>query len=218
MSDSLAPLQRRTIGRSRCFRFAFGALGIAASVACTSSAVSVAPAAAVSHAAPIWGPRRPSAAVTSSNEDGPVPDKLAGSSLPEDSASPAVAVTSWPVVDRSESPRPNPGASHEQGQTPTAPLVAAVIQSTMRREQGIIKRRCWTPLLESRGLSTPSTARVTLTLVISPSGAVESVRNTVDAASYPALGVCIAARVRNWSFPPTPGPTTTTISFVFAGQ
>jgi TonB family protein len=85
------------------------------------------------------------------------------------------------------------------------------------QNQPLIRRRCWQPALDARSAGAPSNARVNVNIVISPSGNVTSA-SASGGENFPGLASCIADRVRGWKFPPSGGPTSTSVPFVFAGQ
>lgn len=114
---------------------------------------------------------------------------------------------------------PGPVAGSGAGRAGSgAGLEAAAIQSTVQKNQNAVKRSCWQPALNGRSADAPSTARVTTTLQISPSGAVTSVKHSGDPRGYPGLGACIVGRLKTWTFPTSSGTTTANIPFVFAAQ
>lgn len=219
MSDCLPP-QQPTTSCSRRLRFAGMVVVGAVCFACATSASSGAAASSVSHAGPTPTSRHARCEERRSNEQRGAPAELPVSSSPLvlQATAPALATVSPLSVEQSVAQGPVAPTDHIARQYPTAPSSAAVIQSILRSHQGVIRRRCWVPMQERRGNATTSTARVTLTLVIAPTGTVESVRNTVGAPSYPGLGHCIANLVRTWSFPPASDVNETTLSFVFAEQ
>ncbi len=99
-----------------------------------------------------------------------------------------------------------------------AGLESSAIERTVQQYQSGVRRSCWQPALNNRALGAASSARVTATLRISPSGTVNSVSHSGDPSGYPGLANCIAARVKAWTFPKAAGPTTANIPFVFAAQ
>ncbi len=95
-------------------------------------------------------------------------------------------------------------------------LEAAAIQKTVQRYQSSVRRSCWQRALRASGAST--TARVSVTINIAPSGNVTSASTSGDPTGYPGLASCIQSKVKNWRFPRAAGPTTTRVPFVFAAQ
>lgn len=220
MSDSLPPFRKRPIWRARGLRLSFIVLAFTVCSACAAAAPSSAAAGREPHSGPTPTSTHPSAGEWSSNQHRrAVAERSVHADVFVPSAAPPEAATvSPPGVEQMVATSPVGGMGHRGSQSPTAPLSDAVIQSTLRSNQAVIKHRCWAQMQEHRALATPSTARVTLTLVIAPTGTVESVRNVVDEPGYRGLGACIAAMVRDWSFPPAPSVTETTIAFVFVAQ
>lgn len=108
----------------------------------------------------------------------------------------------------------NTGGSNTSGQ----PLDSASIQKTVGRYTGSVKRSCWQPALDGRSKDAPSSARVSVSIVVSPSGSVQSATTSGDPKGYPGLSSCIASRVRGWQFPASSGTTTVNVPFVFAAQ
>jgi predicted Zn finger-like uncharacterized protein len=97
-------------------------------------------------------------------------------------------------------------------------LEASAIQSTVQKNQNAVKRSCWQPALTGRSADAPSSARITTTIQIAPSGAVSSVKHSGDPRGYPGLAACVASRVKGWTFPKSTATTTAEIPFVFAAQ
>ena len=98
------------------------------------------------------------------------------------------------------------------------PLDSAQVQRTVSRYTASVKRSCWQPALDTRDKDAPSSARVTVTIKVSPSGSVQGVSTSGDPSGYRGLSNCIAARVRGWQFPASSGTTTVNVPFVFAAQ
>jgi hypothetical protein len=114
---------------------------------------------------------------------------------------------------------PNAGTgSNGTGNTAGQPLDSASIQKTVGRYTGSVKRSCWQPALDGRSKDAPSSARVSVSIVVSPSGSVQSATTSGDPKGYPGLASCIASRVRGWQFPASSGTTTVNVPFVFAAQ
>jgi hypothetical protein len=105
-------------------------------------------------------------------------------------------------------PPPSGGGQLSQGE----------IQGVVSQNQPLVKRKCWQPALEARPPNGPSNARVNGSLVIGPSGAVESASANGAEKDFPGLAPCIAARMKNWKFPASGGSTPVNVPFVFAGQ
>jgi hypothetical protein len=116
---------------------------------------------------------------------------------------------------------PGPGSSPGTSSGSTAgggQLDSGQIQSTVSRYTGSVKRSCWQPALDSRDPSAPTSARVSVTITVGPSGSVQNVTTSGEPRGYPGLASCIAGRVRNWQFPASGGTTTANVPFVFAAQ
>jgi predicted Zn finger-like uncharacterized protein len=97
-------------------------------------------------------------------------------------------------------------------------LDADTLQKTVSRYKGSVNRSCWQPALDTRDTNAPTSARVSVTLVVSPSGQVASATAGGDPVGYRGLARCIEARVRGWQFPAARGSTTVNVPFVFAAQ
>lgn len=110
-----------------------------------------------------------------------------------------------------------PGSSGQSGRGGEG-LDGAAIQRTVQRYQPSVRRSCWQRALSSRSALAPSSARVTVTIRIAPSGKVTGVSHSGEPAGYPGLANCITSKVRGWTFPAAAGPTTANVPFVFAAQ
>lgn len=97
-------------------------------------------------------------------------------------------------------------------------LDSASIQKTVSRYTSSVKRSCWQPALDTRAKDAPSSARVNVTITVSPSGSVQNVTTSGDPKGYRGLASCIQGRVRGWQFPASSGTTTVNVPFVFAAQ
>jgi predicted Zn finger-like uncharacterized protein len=106
------------------------------------------------------------------------------------------------------------GAGSSSGQG----LDADTLQKTVSRYKGSVNRSCWQPALDTRDTNAPTTARVSVTLVVAASGQVVSATTGGDPVGYRGLARCIEARVRGWQFPASRGNTTVNVPFVFAAQ
>lgn len=107
---------------------------------------------------------------------------------------------------------------HGSGSSSSQGLDADTVQKTVSRYKGSVNRSCWQPALDTRDRSAPTTARVSVTLVVSPGGQVQSVSTGGDPAGYRGLARCIESRVRGWQFPASGSSTTVNVPFVFAAQ
>jgi hypothetical protein len=115
-------------------------------------------------------------------------------------------------------PGSSPGTSSGSSSGSGGQLDSGQIQSTVSRYTGSVKRSCWQPALDSRDPSAPTSARVSVTITVGPSGSVQNVTTSGEPRGYPGLASCIAGRVRNWQFPASGGTTTANVPFVFAAQ
>ena len=97
----------------------------------------------------------------------------------------------------------------------TGQIDGSQIQSTVARYVGSVKRACWQQALSSRTQDAPPSARVNVTIIVAPSGAVQSATTGGEPKGYPGLSQCIASRVRGWQFPPSGDTTTVNVPFVF---
>lgn len=114
----------------------------------------------------------------------------------------------------------NPGAAPEGPDGPAlakGDLTAGEIKGVVDRNQPLIRRRCWQPEVSARqGMG--GGARVQASFTISPSGSVSSASASGAEEDYPGLSSCIAARIREWKFPPSASATPVNVPFVFAAQ
>jgi predicted Zn finger-like uncharacterized protein len=114
-------------------------------------------------------------------------------------------------------PSAGPGAG-ESATGGGGQLSSADIQKTVSAQQPGVRRACWERALNSRDLGAPSSARVSLSITVAPSGQVTRVSSTGDPAGYPNLATCIENRVRSWTFPRSGEQTTVNVPFVFTAQ
>jgi hypothetical protein len=105
-----------------------------------------------------------------------------------------------------------------QAAAPGGQLDGASIQRVVGNFTSSVRRGCWDQALAARGPDAPSSARVAVTITISPSGGVDNVTTSGDPKGYPNLAHCIESRVRGWHFPRSSGTTTANVPFVFAAQ
>ncbi|MBK8998288.1 MAG: zinc-ribbon domain-containing protein [Myxococcales bacterium] len=115
-------------------------------------------------------------------------------------------------------PTGGPGSTGSTGGGGGQPLDSGEIQKTVSKYTSSVKRSCWQPALDARSKDAPTSARVNVAIVVSPSGSVQSVSTSGDPKGYPGLASCIAARVKAWQFPASSGTTTVNVPFVFAAQ
>jgi len=105
-----------------------------------------------------------------------------------------------------------------QGSAPGGQLDGNAIQRVVANFSPSVRRGCWDSALAARGPDAPSSARVTTSISISPSGGVDNVTTSGDPKGYPGLSRCIESKVRGWRFPRSSGSTTANVPFVFAAQ
>jgi hypothetical protein len=106
-----------------------------------------------------------------------------------------------------------PGAAAPAGQ-----LDSASVQKTVSRYRNSVKRSCWQPALDTRDREAPTSARVVVTMTVTPGGRAQDVTTTGDPPGYRGLASCIAAHVAGWEFPPGSDSSTVNVPFVFAAQ
>lgn len=99
-----------------------------------------------------------------------------------------------------------------------SPLSQGEISGVVSSNQPMVKRKCWQPALEGRAPNASTNARVNGSLVIAPSGNVDTATASGSEKDFPSLAGCIANRMKGWKFPPSSGPTTVNVPFVFASQ
>jgi len=92
------------------------------------------------------------------------------------------------------------------------------VQAAVARYTPSVKRACWQSALDTRERDAPTTARVNVTIVVLPSGAVQTATAGDEPRGYQGLTACVTARVRGWQFPAAGGTTTIHVPFVFAAQ
>jgi hypothetical protein len=97
-------------------------------------------------------------------------------------------------------------------------LTGAEIQRTVYRYQPSVRHSCWQRQLANRDPSAPSTAKVTVTMTIAPTGKVTKASTSGEAVGYPGLSACISDKVKSWTFPQALGSTTAQVPFTFAAQ
>jgi hypothetical protein len=97
-------------------------------------------------------------------------------------------------------------------------LDSSQLERTVSRYKGAVKRRCWQPALDTRAKDAPTSARVSATITIGPSGSVQNVTASGDPNGYRGLSACISSSIRTWQFPASGGVTTAAVPFVFAAQ
>lgn len=97
-------------------------------------------------------------------------------------------------------------------------LDGSAVQQTVSRYTSSVKRRCWQPALDARAKDAPTSARVSATITVGPSGSVQNVTSSGDPKGYRGLSSCITSSIRAWQFPASGGTTTVNVPFVFAAQ
>ncbi|MDC3959358.1 AgmX/PglI C-terminal domain-containing protein [Polyangium jinanense] len=97
-------------------------------------------------------------------------------------------------------------------------LSTGEISAVVEANRPLVKRRCWQPALDATKGMGGSSARVSASIVIAPSGTVQSVSASGAEKDYPGLSSCIAGRIKGWKFPASGGSTPVNIPFVFAAQ
>lgn len=114
---------------------------------------------------------------------------------------------------------PNVGGPSGASALAKGELSAGEISGVVERNRPLIKRRCWQPELEIRkAMGFAGSARVNASFTIGPSGSVQSASASGAENDYPGLSSCIAARIREWKFPPSSGSTPVNVPFVFAAN
>jgi hypothetical protein len=98
---------------------------------------------------------------------------------------------------------PSSGDSGSSGQG----LSPEQLQATVGQYRGSLTRSC-------RPLVTQGSAKVSATVTVGPSGAVQSVA-TSGGSEVPGLASCVQSRIRNWRFPTSGGTSTFNVSFNF---
>ncbi|XXX79657.1 GYF domain-containing protein [Sorangium sp. So ce134] len=115
-------------------------------------------------------------------------------------------------------PGPASGPGSQGAGSGLSPLSQGEISGVVEANRPSVRRHCWQPALDARDRNASTTARVSASVVIGASGAVQSVSAGGSEKDYPGLASCIASRIKSWRFPPSSGSTPVTIPFVFAAQ
>ncbi|MGC4091330.1 MAG: GYF domain-containing protein [Polyangiaceae bacterium] len=110
------------------------------------------------------------------------------------------------------------GSTGSTGSSGSGQLDSAQLSSVVQRYTPSVKRSCWQPALDGRDRDAPTSARVSVSITIGPSGSVQDASTSGDPPGYRGLAQCIAGRVRGWQFPPSGGSTTVKVPFVFVAQ
>ncbi|WP_437939925.1 GYF domain-containing protein [Sorangium sp. So ce341] len=115
-------------------------------------------------------------------------------------------------------PGPTSGPGSQGAGSGLTQLTQGEISGVVEANRPSVRRHCWQPALDARDRNASTTARVSASVVIGASGAVQSVSAGGSEKDYPGLASCIASRIKSWRFPPSSGSTPVTIPFVFAAQ
>ncbi len=116
--------------------------------------------------------------------------------------------------------RPTPGGPSAGDPPPSGggALSEGEINGVVSRNKPIITRRCWLPAYDARASNAPSSAKVSVSLKVGPSGSVTSASAGGSEQHYPGLASCVAGSVKGWQFPPSDEGATINIPFSFSGQ
>lgn len=90
-------------------------------------------------------------------------------------------------------------------------LPAEVIRRVIRRHQGEIRLCYERALARSPNLE----GRVTLSFIISPTGAVQSATITQSTLNEPSVESCVATAARRWTFPAPDGGGIVAVNYPF---
>jgi hypothetical protein len=116
---------------------------------------------------------------------------------------------------------PGPGQQAPKSDAPPAApagLDATAVQRTVRRYSPAVRQNCWQRALSARAPGVPTSAKVSATITIEPSGRVQAVSVAGAPRGYPSLARCIEVSVKGWQFPRAVSPTVTNVPFMFVGQ
>lgn len=116
--------------------------------------------------------------------------------------------------------QPTPGGPSASDPPPSGggALTEGEINGVVSRNKPMITRRCWLPAYDARSSGAPTTAKVSVSLKVAPSGSVSSVSAGGSETHYPGLASCVAGSVKGWTFPPSDEGATINIPFSFSGQ
>ncbi len=112
---------------------------------------------------------------------------------------------------------PNSAGTSDSGKS-GGELSEGEINGVVSRGKPGITRRCWTPAYDARASDAPKSAKVNVTVKVSPSGSVSSATASGGGAAYPSLAGCVQNSVKAWQFPPSDSGATVAIPFSFSGQ
>lgn len=105
---------------------------------------------------------------------------------------------------------PSAGTSDTSGGSSASGLSQEQLQSVVNRNRRSVSRKCL-------ALVRSGSARVNVTITVSPSGSVASVA-TSGGKGHAGLAGCVASRVRNWRFPTAGASTVVNVPFTFIAQ
>ncbi|KYF56984.1 hypothetical protein BE08_36820 [Sorangium cellulosum] len=164
----------------------------------------------------------PPAETASARPEAPSPGKPGGAATQRPQPEKPAASASPAPFDRSGFgagvPGPSSGPGSQGASAGLSQLSQGEISGVVEANRPSVRRHCWQPALDARDRSAANTARVSASVVIGASGAVQSVSASGSEKDYPGLSSCIASRIKSWRFPPSSGSTPVTIPFVFAAQ
>jgi hypothetical protein len=95
-------------------------------------------------------------------------------------------------------------------------LAAADVERVVQSHRAFVKRQCWENALAAKSPSSPSSARVVVSITVAPNGNVSNA-NASGGDGYPGLASCVQNQVRSWKFPASDG-SEVKVPFVFAAQ
>jgi predicted Zn finger-like uncharacterized protein len=160
--------------------------------------------------------------ISPANPQGPTAKTGGPLARPKPSSTAVATAASSTPIDTSgfNNSVPGPAATGPSGsqQGGGGQLSQGEIGAVVSQNQPLVKRKCWQPALEARPPTGPTNARVNGSITIGASGQVESASANGGERDFPGLSSCIASRMKNWKFPPSGGPTSVNVPFVFAGQ
>ncbi len=111
-----------------------------------------------------------------------------------------------------------PSLRSDSPSTSASGLDATAVQRTVRRYSPAVRQNCWQRALSARAPGVPSSAKVTATITIDPTGRVQAVSVAGAPRGYPNLSRCIEGSVKGWQFPRSASQTVTNVPFMFVGQ
>jgi len=114
--------------------------------------------------------------------------------------------------------RARPGAGQSLRGPSSSGLDAEAVRRTVRRYSASVRRSCWRRALGARSPGVPSSAKVTASITVEPTGQVREVSVAGAPRGYPGLARCIEGIVRRWRFPRASARTITSVPFMFVGR